>query len=118
MESARWNKDLAASYARVSERYAEQFFAELDRKPPDRALFDDYAAAVRERGRVCDVGCGPGYVKRYLSLRGVDVFGMNISPDMLAVARRLNPSICFEEGNMLSLNLAGHSLEGLFRSTH
>ena len=62
---------LAAKYDRVAEKYAAAFFDELERKPFDRALLDRFAAAVAGRGRVCDVGCGPGHVGRYLAARGV-----------------------------------------------
>jgi len=62
---------LAAKYDRVAEKYAAAFFDELERKPFDRALLDRFAAAAAGRGRVCDVGCGPGHVGRYLAARGV-----------------------------------------------
>src|SRR5439155_15857605 len=82
---------LAAKYDRVAEKYAAAFFDELERKPFDRALLDRFAAAVAGRGRVCDVGCGPGHVGRYLAARGVEVFGLDLSPRMVELARRLNP---------------------------
>jgi SAM-dependent methyltransferase len=63
---------------------------------------------------VCDLGCGPGHVARYLSGAGVaGVFGLDISPKMLEEARRLNPRIAFRKGNMLSLDLPSASLAGI-----
>src|SRR5207247_7089616 len=108
-----WNPRLAESYDGAAERYAEQFFTELDRKPFDRALLDEYAKAVAGRGRVCDLGCGPGHVGRYLSSRGVDAFGIDLSAGMVRVAQRLNPSIHFEQGDMLDLAMADDSLAGI-----
>lgn len=113
MEARRWNPDLAATYDRVARAYADQFFTELDRKPFDRELLDRFAALLRGRGRVCDIGCGPGHVGRYLAGRGVDVFGLDLSPSMVAIARDLNPSIHFEPGNMLALDLPDGSLAGI-----
>jgi 2-polyprenyl-3-methyl-5-hydroxy-6-metoxy-1,4-benzoquinol methylase len=46
-------------------------------------------------GTVCDIGCGPGRVARYLHDIGANVFGVDISPRMLDEARRLNPGIRF-----------------------
>ncbi len=109
----RWNPDLAATYDRVARAYAEQFFTELDRKPFDRELLDRFAAILKDRGRVCDVGCGPGHVGRYLADRGVDVFGLDLSPGMVALARDLNPGMRFEQGDMLALHLPDGALAGI-----
>src|SRR5207253_2176096 len=98
VKAPRWNPDLAGTYDRVAEPYGEQFFDELARKPFDRELLDRFAARLSGRGLVCDVGCGPGHVGRYLTERGVDVFGLDLSSEMVALARRRNPSMRFEQG--------------------
>jgi ubiquinone/menaquinone biosynthesis C-methylase UbiE len=51
------------------------------------------------------MGCGPGHVARYLSERQAKVFGMDISPGMIEQARRLNPTIKFQQGDMLRLDI-------------
>ena len=56
MEPPRWYPDLPGTYDRVASRYGEQFFHELDLKPFDRERPDRFAARMRGRGRVCDVG--------------------------------------------------------------
>lgn len=94
---------IAASYDRVAEEYAQAFFDELARKPFDRQLLDRFAQCVQVLGLVCDVGCGPGHVARYLQGRDVQVCGLDVSAEVVKVARRLNPQIPFEQGNMLSL---------------
>ena len=76
---------------------------ELAYKPFDRELLDGFAASVAGRGRVCDVGCGPGHVAGYLYERGVDVFGLDLSPRMVENARQLNPAIDFVVGDVLAL---------------
>jgi SAM-dependent methyltransferase len=113
MTSPDWNGLLVESYDRVAERYAEKFFNELERKPFDRDLLDRFADTVRGRGKVCDVGCGPGHVARYLHARGVEVLGLDISPRMLEVARELNPGIRFDQGDMQALDLPDSSLAGV-----
>ena len=62
---------------------------------------------------MCDVGCGPGHVGRYLAERGVDVFGLDLSPGMVALARRLNPSMRFEQGDLRAQRLPDASLAGI-----
>ena len=100
------------NYDRLAENYAEHVFGELQHKPSDRRLLERFAAATLG-GRVCDMGCGPGHVARYLRSAGADVFGLDLSPRMLEQARRLNPEITFREGNMLALDLADESLAGI-----
>jgi ubiquinone/menaquinone biosynthesis C-methylase UbiE len=62
---------------------------------------------------VCDMGCGPGQVARYLHEAGAPVFGLDLSPQMLEQARQLNPGISFREGNMLALDLQDRTLAGI-----
>ena len=66
---------IEASYDQVAQQYAQTFFEELARKPFDRALLDAFGERVRAQGTVCDLGCGPGHVARYLKDRGVKVCG-------------------------------------------
>ena len=97
-------RDLRESYDRVADEYAARIFQELEGKPLDRALLDRFADETRGRGPVCDLGCGPGHVARYLKSRDADVFGIDLSPGMVKRARRLNPGIEFREGDMHALD--------------
>jgi SAM-dependent methyltransferase len=107
-----WNPDLAGDYDRVAEAYAEGYFVELDSKPFDRDLLDRFAEHVCG-SRVCDLGCGPGHVTAYLSSRGIDVFGIDLSPAMIDVARRRSHAIQFVVGDMRNLDLPAGSLGGI-----
>ncbi len=100
-------------YDRIADEYARRMFGELDRKPKDRELLQRFASRVEEHGAVCDLGCGPGHVARFLHDAGVRVFGLDLSPQMLANAQRLNPDLEFREGNLLSLPLADNALAGI-----
>lgn len=113
MKERRWNPDLAAAYDRVARAYADKFFDELERKPFDRELLDRFATTVEGRGLVCDVGCGPGHVGRYLAEHGADVFGLDLSPGMVTLARELTPAMRFEPGDVLALDLRDASLVGI-----
>ena len=100
-------------YDRIAAEYARRLFHELENKPKDRELLLRFAADVGGRGEVCDLGCGPGHVARLLAEAGVRVFGLDLSPEMLAHARRLNPDVSFREGDMLSLPLVDGRLAGI-----
>jgi len=105
--------DLQSGYDRVAEHYAAEYFEELNRKPFDRQLLDEFAKSVRDVGEICELGCGPGQVARYLKDRGVNMRGIDLSPEMVRVATRLNPDIPFEQGDILSLDLADESLAAI-----
>jgi SAM-dependent methyltransferase len=109
----RWGAGIVPSYNAIADDYAGQYFNELDGKPFDREWLDRFALSVKDRGRVCDVGCGPGQIARYLAARGVDAFGIDAAPAMVATARRLNPSLEFREGDFFALPLADGALAGI-----
>jgi ubiquinone/menaquinone biosynthesis C-methylase UbiE len=106
-------KPIRESYDRLAEEYARRIFDELQHKPLDRELLDRFAKQTKGQGNVCDMGCGPGHVARYLRDAGASVFGLDLSPGMLEQARKLSPDIPFREGNMLSLDIADGTLAGI-----
>ncbi|MDT5060200.1 MAG: hypothetical protein QOH63_659 [Acidobacteriota bacterium] len=87
----------------MAEEYAGQFCDEMDKKPFDRKMLDWLAEKVDAAGVICDLGCGPGQIAGYLHSRGVGVCGIDLSPEMVRLARGLNPDIPFQQGDMLSL---------------
>ena len=101
------------SYDRLAEEYTRRISDELQHKPLDRELLDRFAKQTQGRGEVCDMGCGPGHVARYLRDAGASVFGLDLSPGMVEQARKLNPGIRFREGNMMSLDLGDETLAGI-----
>jgi SAM-dependent methyltransferase len=78
-------------------------------------LVQAFADLVRQAGggTVADVGCGPGHVTAFLRDRGVDAFGIDLSPQMVATAREANPGIRFDVGDMAALDVATGSLAGV-----
>ena len=105
--------DIRNSYDSAADAYAEHLFNELEQKPLDRHILNRFAEAVRGRGRVADLGCGPGHVAKYLHDQGVDVFGVDLSPEMVRCAARHCADIDFRVGDMTSLDLPAASLAGI-----
>src|SRR5690349_7406287 len=105
--------EVRSSYDAVADEYVLRIYHELGDKPLDRRLLDRFANEVCGQGTVCDLGCGPGHVTRYLHDRGVRVCGLDLSLNMLLHARRLNPAINFIQGDGLNLGLADRALAGM-----
>ena len=110
-----WLSDTRTSYDADASGYAEKVRGLLDGSPYLRASLALFAELVREAGGgpVADVGCGPGYVTRHLHDLGVDAFGIDLSPEMIAIARRDYPDLRFEVGTMTDLDLADDSVTGV-----
>jgi len=100
-------------YDAVAEDYAEMFAGELT-GPRDGAVLAEFAELVNRGGggQVADLGCGPGRTTAHLASLGLDVFGLDLSGSMLAIARRENPGLCFQQGSMLELDIPDGTLAG------
>jgi SAM-dependent methyltransferase len=84
-------------------------------RPLNHVLVGAFADLVKEAGggSVADVGCGPGHVTSYLRDQGVDAFGIDLSPELVATARAANPGIRFDVGDMGALSVSTGSLAGV-----
>ncbi|WP_409464609.1 class I SAM-dependent DNA methyltransferase [Amycolatopsis sp. GA6-003] len=99
------------AYDTVAENYAELLKDFLQDATWDRAVLTAFAELVGE-GPVGDLGCGPGRLTGHLASLGLDVFGVDLSPAMVEVARRTHPRLRFEVGSLAALDLADGSLAG------
>ncbi|MET8244878.1 class I SAM-dependent methyltransferase [Streptomyces sp. NPDC005202] len=110
-----------ASYDAMAHDYADRFPDGLADKPLDRALLTAFADLVRTTATatrtapspVADLGSGPGHVTARLHALGLPVFGVDLSPRMVALARRTHPGLRFHVGSMTSLDLQDETLAGI-----
>ncbi|MBF9072267.1 class I SAM-dependent DNA methyltransferase [Streptacidiphilus fuscans] len=101
------------SYDTVAADYAELLADELAAKPLDRAILGAFAEVVGPKARAAELGCGPGRVTAHLRGLGLEgIFGIDLSPGMVEVARQRHPDIRFEVGSMTELDLPDASLDG------
>jgi len=106
------------SYDALAAGYAEWGSPHRDGKHLDRALLAGFAELIKAGGNglVADVGCGPGWDTAALHRLGLDAFGIDLSPGMIAAAHRSYPDLRFEVGSMLALHLPDAALGGLLAS--
>lgn len=115
MSTDNWLADTRTSYDTVAVNYADlvrNALSELQYLRSALTLFADGVLAAGG-GPVADVGCGPGHITAHLHELGLDAFGVDLSPGMIAVARRDHPHLRFEVGSMTNLSLPASSLAGL-----
>jgi SAM-dependent methyltransferase len=66
-----------------------------------RAMISAFAELTQASGAgpVADLGCGPGHMTAHLHSLGATAFGIDLSPETVAVARRTHPDPQFDEGS-------------------
>ena len=107
LDTTREGYDLTAT------EYAERFHHQLQDRPLDRAMLTGFAGLAGPDAIIADVGCGTGATSRMLSDIGMDVVGIDLSPNMIATARRLNPGLHFQVGSMTSLDFEDGLFDGI-----
>lgn len=121
------------AYDTVAETYAAHFSGTQPEAPLDLAMVDAFAAAVtsansansansadsgtsttgRSGARVLDAGCGAGRMSRYLADRGAHVEGVDLSPNMVRMARRDHPDLTFAVAPLTALPYPDHAFDGV-----
>lgn len=97
-------RDVAAHYDAEAEAYAS---------PVPTEHLDEFLALLPPRGRVLEVGCGPGDDAARVAGEGFRVTGLDLSPGMVRVASRRHPGVEFRVADMRDLPFAPGSFDGL-----
>ncbi len=107
--------DTKTAYDSVATLYAELFGDVLKIKPMERALLAVFAELVQAHGAgpVADIGCGPGHVTAHMHALGPVTFGIDLSSEMISLARHAHPGLRFDEGSMTALDIADGVLGGV-----
>ncbi|MFE3517777.1 class I SAM-dependent methyltransferase [Streptomyces sp. NPDC059166] len=110
------------SYDTVAAAYAEHVKDPAELDPLSRGMLAVFAESVRTEGLgpAADLGCGPGKVTAYLADLGVRVLGIDLSPEMIGLARRAHPGLDFVVGSMTAPPVRDDGLGGVlaYYSTH
>jgi SAM-dependent methyltransferase len=109
-------EELRAAHDVLAGVYAGRLAGALDRMPAERAvlgLFCDLTLAAGLGTSVGDVGCGTGRLEPYLAARGLSLRGIDLSPEMIRVARRDHPGFAFDVADLRELPLEDASLAGV-----
>ncbi len=97
-------QNVADAYNKTAANYVLKYGDELKGKHLDRLLLQAFAMSNRHKGRMIDLGCGPGQTTRYLADCTVtDLLGTDLSEEMVKVAGGTHEDISFEVADMLAL---------------
>lgn len=107
--------EVRSAYDTVAETYSAMLPDTGFEALLDMAMIDEFSALVRATpGRVAiDVGCGTGRMSKYLKDTGLNVSGVDLSPQMVRVAQQLHPELSFDVGELTSLPAADAAADGI-----
>lgn len=105
--------DIRTAYDLASEAYVEKFIDELNHKPRDLELLQEFASLVGAGNRVLDLGCGPGHTTAQLASLGLKAVGVDLSSEMAAKATKLFPNVDFTTGDFCQLPNQDNSVDGI-----
>lgn len=91
------SEEIAASYDRIAHHWAsDDFHAQNGVAQHERAI-----RFVAQRGRALDVGCGSsGRIIQLLLDHGFQVEGLDLSAEMLMLARKEHPGVTFHQADI------------------
>lgn len=100
-----------SSYGTWAPAYIDLFGSADKASADDRAVIGAWAGTVS--GPVLDAGCGPGHWSAFLAAAGLEVEGVDATPQFVAHAQREHPEIPFRLGDLRDLHLPAGSLGGV-----
>lgn len=108
-----------AVYDAIAHDYADAFRATEPEQPVELAMIDHFVAGLvgqvtDGRPRVLDAGCGTGRMLPHLAAGGCQVTGVDLSPGMLACARRDHPRFGVGVASLRALPFPGATFDGYF----
>lgn len=97
------------TYDKIAQAYTKEFFEDkIDIKHLDRFL-----SLLPGGAKILDVGCGPGQFTKYFLKKGFVAEGIDLSSEMLKIARKMVPKGVFKIMDMRKLKYPNKSFDGL-----
>lgn len=103
------NKMVINTYDIIAEEYNKEFGNDMS----DKKYIDKFLKEVNN-GNILDVGCGVGNLTKYIKDKGFKVLGIDLSNNMLKIAKQRFPDIDFQIMDITNIKLPKHSFDALF----
>lgn len=106
------SKETSETWNKVASRYQEKFM-DIDLY---NFTYDLICETVdKENAKLLEVGCGPGNITKYLLSKrpDFDIYGIDIAPNMIELARRNNPTASFAIMDLRQINELEAKYDGI-----
>jgi ubiquinone/menaquinone biosynthesis C-methylase UbiE len=100
-------------YNNLADNYADMKYE----KNPQQKDLGIFLKLLKPKSKILDLGCGAGQDAGYLAEAGMEVLGLDISKEMIAEAKKRNPTIIFSVGDFLLFNFVDDKFDAVWCST-
>ena len=97
-------------YDIIAKKYTEVFFEDFS----DKEFIDKFLELLPKKGKILDVGCGPGNFTKYFLAKGYSAEGIDLSKEMIEIAKQKVPHGIFKIMDLRKLEYPNGSFDGLF----
>ena len=98
-------------YERISSR---KILREVYEKEYDRQLLDNFSDKFDKDSIILDAGCGSsGHIGKYISEKGFNVIGIDISDKCIELAQKNNPLIKFKRQDITEMQFENNLFDGI-----
>ena len=111
MKNERYKRTTIDSYDKTAVEYYK-LVSEFKLLPE----ITEFIKIVRKNGKILDLGCGPGHHSKYFSNLGFDVIGIDLSLEMIKIAKRESIKSVFQVMDILDLNFEKDTFNGIWAS--
>ena len=105
-------KETFETWKKLATRYEERFM-DLDLY---NDTYDHICNSIKKpNGRILEIGCGPGNITKYLLSKrpDFDIFGIDIAPNMIELAKKNNPSARFAVMDCRQIDQISEKYDGI-----
>lgn len=92
----------------IVQEYTEEFFDDKS----DEKYIDQFLQSL-EGKNVLDAGCGNGRDCKYINQKGFKVKGIDLSKEMLVIAKKMVPKVDFEVMDITNITYSDNSYDGI-----
>lgn len=102
--------DLRDTYDAIASQWDDAHAVETYWVPPT----ERFLSLLPPGGRVLDAGCGAGLKAAFITAKGFDVVGIDLSPKMIEIARTRAPNADFRVGDLGRFHWCGRPFDGVY----
>lgn len=98
----------------VYDKIASQYALSFKEKPEEKELIEEFISKMPSHAKILDVGCGNADYYKLFQEHEMDYIGIDLSENMINVARKQNPKGKFLVQDMLDLDFSVGEFDGVF----
>ena len=102
-------KEMTKTYNKIAKKYEEEARQDWENKK----YADMFLKYLNKNASILDIGCGTGELLKYYSDKGFEVAGLDISGEMLNIAKEKVPSSKFIQMSVYDINKIEEKFDGI-----